>query len=494
MEEKIIEIWKPIEFTDTWLNSDTSQLDDLAPSWFKKRSDFKDGNEDYEEFIDRLKRQHAIETGVVEKLYDLNEGITQTFIKEGFVESYLSHDDTNIPPKQLMGYLKDHFQAMDFIFDLVKNERPLSIGFIKQLHQLITRNQDHVTAITALNQVVQIPLLKGEFKQNENNPKREDGKIFTYCPPIHVDAEMDKLIEIHSDLWAKGINPLIISAWVHHAFTQIHPFQDGNGRIARLLASLILIRGQLFPFTVKRDEKAKYIDSLEKADIGEPQEIVTFFATVQKKNIENALNYKIEKPQNSLSEVAKLFSTKVEALNSRKREQRQQQLEKNRSLIFNDVYDLLGIIQQELFQIIPYEKAKIKIVSVKPDDVEHYFWYTSQIIEYATAHDYYFNKFLPRGWSRVSFIISDDKRYDLVISVHHYSYDDSVIAVGSFLEFSENITVEGQLKEEKTTIPINLKPYTISLEHESSRLKQNLEHYLRDIIKIGLTIIVNELV
>ena len=491
---KTIEIWQPIKFTDAWSNADTSQLDDLTPSWFNKRNELKEGNEDYEEFIERLKRQHAIETGVVEKLYDLSEGITQTFIKEGFVESFLSHDDTNIPPKQLMGYLKDHFQAMDFIFDLVKDDRPLTIGFIKELHQLVTRNQEFITAITSLDQVVQIPLLKGEFKKNDNNPRREDGLIFTYCPPLHVDSEMEKLIEIHSILWDDKVNPLIISAWVHHAFTQIHPFQDGNGRIARLLASLILIRGQLFPFTVKRDEKGKYISALENADNSIPQDLITFFASVQKKNIESALNYKTEKPQSNLSEVVKLFTEKVEILNSRKREERQKQFETNRTTIFTNIYAILGVLQQELFQIIPYEKAVIKIFSVKPDDEEHYFWYSQQIVEYAKAHDYYFNKFLPRGWFKISFVISDDKKYDLIISVHHYSYDDSVIAIGSFLEFTEKIMVEAGEKEERTTIPINLKPYTVSLDHESTKLKQNLEHYIRDIFKIGLTIIVNEMV
>lgn len=490
MENKIVQLWHPIEFTSKWQHCDTSILDDLAPSWFAKRKELKEGNEEYEQFIDRLKRQHAIETGVVEKLYDLSEGITETFIKEGFVESYLSHEDTNIPPQQLMGYLKDHFMAMDFIFDLVKNETPLSVGFIKQLHQLITRNQEYTTAINSLGQRVQVPLLKGEFKQSENNPKREDGTIYLYCPPIHVQAEMDRLIEIHTELWKKKINPLIISAWVHHSFTIIHPFQDGNGRIARLLASLILIRGQLFPFTVKREEKVRYINALEKADTHEPQDLVTFFSQIQKRNIESALNYKVEKTQDSILDVAKLFSEKIEAFASHKREQRQRKLQNNRDKVFNIIDDLLAVIKQELFQIISKDRAHIKTFAVKPDDTNH-FWYTQQIVEYANTHNYYFNKLLPRGWFKISFSINQGKRYDLVISIHHYSYDNSVIAIGGFLEFAEDVTIAEKETEEKTTIPINLKPYTISLE--TTPQKQNIEHYVRDIVKIGLTIIANEI-
>lgn len=84
-QDKTIQVWKPVNFNTEWQNADTSKLDDLLPSWYRKREEMQTGGDDFEEFINRLKRQHAIETGVIEKLYDLSEGITQTFIKEGFV-------------------------------------------------------------------------------------------------------------------------------------------------------------------------------------------------------------------------------------------------------------------------------------------------------------------------------------------------------------------------------------------------------------------------
>jgi Fic family protein len=492
MPNEVFTIWKPIGFNDTWKNADTSILDDLAPSWFSKRAELKEGNNEYEEFLNRLKRQHAIETGVIEKLYDLSEGITQTFIKEGFVESYLGHDDTNISPKQLMGFLEDHLRAMDFIFDLVKNENPLTVGFIKRLHQLITQNQDFTDGIDAFGKRVKVKLLKGEYKQGPNNPKRPDGSLFEYCPPIHVSSEMDRLIEIHSELWEQHVSPIIIAAWVHHAFTQIHPFQDGNGRIARLLASLILIRGQLFPFTVRRDEKVDYINALEKADNTEPQELVTFFCNIEKRNIEGALNYKIESPQGSITEIAKLFTEKVELYASQKREQRQARLQKNRDNIFNRISSILASIFKELSNTIHTANVEIKLMSAGPEE-KNFFWYTQQIAEYATAHGYYFNKFLPRGWAKISFNLDGGKRYDMIVSLHHFSYDDSVIAIGSFIEFVEKVP-DGPQKEEKTNIPINLKPYTISLENNNIKSNQNLEEYIRDVVKVGLTIIANEIV
>ncbi len=276
MEIKDVKVWKPIAFTKNWENVSTSRLDVLLPSWVRKRQTLKEDSKEYVIFMNRLKRQHAIETGIVEKLYNLSEGITETFIKEGFVESYLQHGDTNIPPGQLMAYLQDNFDALDFVFDIVKNDRPITKGFIKELHQLVTKHQHTAEGRDQFGNHLQIPLLKGTFKERENNPTRADGTRFLYCPPIHVEAEMDKLISILGDLEKRKIKPLTIATWLHHAFVQIHPFQDGNGRMARLLASLVLMKSGLFPLTVKRNEVMEYFGVLNKADNNQPQKMIDF--------------------------------------------------------------------------------------------------------------------------------------------------------------------------------------------------------------------------
>ncbi len=133
--------------------------------------------------MNRLKREHAIETGVIERLYDLKKGITEPFIKKGFVESYLSHDDTNVPTQVLMKHLKDHLDAVDFVFDVVKDNRYLSTSFIKELHQLVTRHQGHAEGRDGVGNKLKIQLLEGDYKKQENNPTREDGTLIRYCPP-----------------------------------------------------------------------------------------------------------------------------------------------------------------------------------------------------------------------------------------------------------------------------------------------------------------------
>ena len=106
-----VSIWKPIEFTSNWEKSDTSILDDIADSWFVQREKLQQNSIEYKEFLERLKREHAIETGIVERMYDLSASITEAFINEGFKSSLLSHNDTNIEPQTLMWHLNDRIGA-----------------------------------------------------------------------------------------------------------------------------------------------------------------------------------------------------------------------------------------------------------------------------------------------------------------------------------------------------------------------------------------------
>jgi len=93
---------------------------------------------------------------------------------------------------------------------------------------------------------------------------------------------MDRLIAMHKEHQQKDIPPEIEAAWLHHRFAQIHPFQDGNGRVVRALASLVFLRAGWFPLVVNRDERVEYIESLEKADQGDFASLVNLFAMIQK--------------------------------------------------------------------------------------------------------------------------------------------------------------------------------------------------------------------
>lgn len=488
-EQKIHRLWKHIDLGQNWLDCDTSTLDDLSPSWYERREVLQNNSKEYQEFIAELKREHAIETGIVERMYDLEKGITETFIKKGFVESYISHNDTNVPIPKLLAHLSDHLDAVDFVFDVVKENRELTIGFIKELHALVTRNQEYAEGRDQFGNKTKIDLKKGDFKTFENNPTREDGTKVMYCPPDQVQADMDNLVSIYNDAESKNIHPLICATWFHHAFTTIHPFQDGNGRVARLLASLILIKHGLFPFTVLREEaKVKYIDALEKADTGEPLPLVDYFAEVQKRHIEKALNLK-EVSSSSFEEVAEIFSGKLENWQNKRVAARDSLLNENRKQVFDFCLKHLNLISDQLkFRL--NGNANLSIQSCSPDENERQGYYFGQIIKYAKKHNYYFNRNFPKGWITFRVELDENKKYQLCITVHHYGYEDSTLAIGAFLEFLTPHENDERIDE---ALPLEIKPHVISLTGDVTAKEKNVAAFMQNAVTLTMAQIASEL-
>ena len=100
---------------------------------------------------------------------------------------------------------------------------------------------------------------------------------------------MAALVELHLAHEAQGVAPEVEAAWLHHRFTQIHPFQDGNGRVARALASLVLLRAGWFPLVVTRDERDEYIGALESADSGDLAPLIDLVVRLERSALVGAL-------------------------------------------------------------------------------------------------------------------------------------------------------------------------------------------------------------
>ena len=248
--------------------------------WREQRERLK-GTPLLDDFTERLSREWAIETGVIENIYDIDRDATQTLIERGFRAEFLVQGSTNRPPEFVLRLLNDQKQILEGIFEFVKHERPLSVSYIKELHAALLRSQPTTEGIGSRGRPVDMPLVKGAWKTLPDSPIR-DGVTYRYCPPEQVASEMDRLVAMHAAHDADGAPAEVRAAWLHHRFTQIHPFQDGNGRLARAIASSILIKDDLFPLMVTRDHRNGYIDALETADDGNLAPLVDLIVKLQR--------------------------------------------------------------------------------------------------------------------------------------------------------------------------------------------------------------------
>lgn len=282
--------WHPIKpLSDTDRAIDLSSIQPLYESWHTSRNRLQESSgANFREFNQRLIRRLSVETGILERLYDIDRGTTEALVMAGFVEDIVSRSSTNIEPSRLVDILRDQEAAIQLVIDCVARNRSLTKSIVHELHVIITNHQETTTAVDQFEKRYEIPLLKGKFKEHPNNPKRPDGTTHEYCPPVHVESEMDNMLAWLSTYETE--DPVIVSAWFHHRFTQIHPYQDGNGRLARTLTTLILLRSKLLPLVVDRDLRIEYINALESADACNLSPLASLFARLERSAILQALS------------------------------------------------------------------------------------------------------------------------------------------------------------------------------------------------------------
>ncbi|MGO8670518.1 MAG: Fic family protein [Capsulimonadaceae bacterium] len=296
---EVCDIWpRETGITDLlkdWKALSVTAIADIIPVWAASRKKLENSDQ-LRTFNERLAREWAIETGVIEDVFHIDRGTTVTLIEQGLSSALIEHGSTNKPADYVINILRDHVDALDWLLQsFVIARQPMTPGRIKELQSLLTAHQSTVDAYVLVPgsgtlAPTKVPLLRGTWKQHPNNVDR-DGRQYCYCPPLHVDEEMTKLVDWHNRHQSEGVSPEVEAAWLHHRFTQIHPFHDGNGRVARALASLVFIQAGLFPLVIDRGKMCdRYITALEAADEGDLRPLVHVFAEAQQIRFDRALN------------------------------------------------------------------------------------------------------------------------------------------------------------------------------------------------------------
>ena len=160
-----------------------------------------------------------------------------------------------------------HDQAITFIIDSIRDKEPLSEIFIRHLHKLILVKPFWADAKTADGQPTKRLIKVGEYKAEPNHVETQSGDIFYFAEPIDTPAKMQELVEWFRDKSEQlETSAVLIAAEFHYRFVRIHPFDDGNGRLARLLMNFVLMRFGYPPVIIKNEDKDNYIAVLEQAD------------------------------------------------------------------------------------------------------------------------------------------------------------------------------------------------------------------------------------
>jgi Fic family protein len=156
----------------------------------------------------------------------LSNAEVESLLKINKITSFKTRDE-----QEVGGY----YEVLELILDQYPHIE-LSVSNIKALHNLLMKHSDKDEKH------------KGEFKKFSNRvvatyPDGTQRTIFNPTEPLLVDKEMDELVDwSNQELVNRDFHSLFVIASFIYEFLSIHPFQDGNGRLSRLLTSLLLLR------------------------------------------------------------------------------------------------------------------------------------------------------------------------------------------------------------------------------------------------------------
>ena len=175
--------------------------------------------------------------------------------------------------------LKDHIEAkndaeaFDLMIELVHAKKSISQEIIQQVHEAVTRG------------ILQNP---GQYRIGNVGIT---GSATTPPSYLKIIRLMDEYIQ---DIQKLSLHPVKKAAFIHHELVRIHPFLDGNGRVARLLTNLFLMKKGYPPIIVKKTDRKRYYRALDKADHGDMSEFSNFVARAAHESLQYYLSSFVE--------------------------------------------------------------------------------------------------------------------------------------------------------------------------------------------------------
>ncbi|WP_456088456.1 Fic family protein [Parabacteroides sp.] len=152
--------------------------------------------------------------------------------------------------------------------EAMDKERPLTEQFIRELNKTILVQDYWKDAKTPTGTKTRMEIKVGVYKSRPNSVITATGEEFHYALPEETPAFMTDLVDWYNAEAAKGVlSPVELAALLHYRYIRIHPFEDGNGRIARLLVNYILFRNGYPMIVIHTEDKQNYLRVLHQCDV-----------------------------------------------------------------------------------------------------------------------------------------------------------------------------------------------------------------------------------
>jgi len=258
----------------------------------------------------------------------------------GETKAFLLHGIT-AQGKPFRDYLdiRGHHEAIDFLLAFVRREELLTEADVRELHKVILVEPYQVEARTPDGQPTKRTIHPGQYKTMPNHVETSTGETHHYATPEETPAKMADLMAWYRRAVDIGdLHPLILAATFHYQFVTIHPFDDGNGRMARLLMNLIFMQAGFPPVIIHTEDKNNYLLALEQADTGDLEPFIVHIGNELLNSLDLFLRGAKGEDIEELGDLDKKLALLEKKLEGQEASQKEKKLllEKQREMLLNE--------------------------------------------------------------------------------------------------------------------------------------------------------------
>lgn len=290
------------------------------------------------------------------------EGNTLTY---GETELLLLHDRTtgNHSHREYLE-MKAHDVGIEHVRTLAEDQtRLLTEGDIRDLNKIILKEPFWKAAETADGQPTRKEIIPGQYKTTPNNVRLPNGDIFFFASVEDTPPRMSALAAwMRQELESPTLHPVAFAAKLHHDFVLIHPFDDGNGRVARLLVNYILMRSGYLPLIVRTEDKANYLTALHLADAGELSALISYFHQLTEWSLNLGIRAAKGEAIEELSDVEKEIAIFIRNQQTRKNGETSVTRSMIRELMTSSLVPFVERVEAKLQKLIPlFRKTRFNV-------------------------------------------------------------------------------------------------------------------------------------
>ncbi|MEM0359747.1 MAG: Fic family protein [Candidatus Diapherotrites archaeon] len=216
---------------------------------------------------------HYLTSDEIKEIDEINKGFWQRYkrqnktVQEQFDQNFVmafvfnsnSIEGSTLTPKEVELLLKENIAPNKPLEDVLEAKNAeKTLNFVKGAKEELT--EKFLLKVHEIYFKETKPDIAGKYKTAQN---RITGSAFETTPPKFVPTDMKLYFKEYEKL-RKELHPLELAAWTHWKLVRIHPFQDGNGRTARIIMNFILHKNGYAMIDIKTKEKQQYFNALEK--------------------------------------------------------------------------------------------------------------------------------------------------------------------------------------------------------------------------------------